>query len=112
MTKFKTAHYELLTSPLTGEQWNMDIVEEFGYEVPEDLPAGFKFQQFLTRDELVAAFKRVEGLKDEELSDPEEFGDVCLAWEEYDENALDEDEYEFDEIDHGSAFLRSVEEEE
>jgi hypothetical protein len=112
MTKLKTTHFERITSPLTGESWNLDMVGDFGFEVPEDLPADFKFVEFLTRDELVETFKRIEGLVSEELTDPEEYDDVCLAFEEYNENALVDDEYDFDEIDHGSAFLRAVEEEE
>ena len=112
MTKLKKSHFERITSPLTGDDWEMDMVADFGFEVPEDLPDGFKFQHFLTHDELVAAFKEVERLSDGDLIDPEERPDVALNWETYDENTSDEDEYDFDEIDHGSAFLRSVEEDE
>lgn len=112
MTKMKKSHFELITSPITGDDWEMDMVADFGFEVPEDLPEGFKFVDFLTREELIRVFRDVEGYAREEMTDPEEYGDTCLAFEEYSENALVDEEYEFDEIDHGSAFLRSVEEDE
>jgi len=92
MTKLKTSHFERITSPLTGDDWEMDMVSDFGFEVPEDLPDGFKFQAFLTHEELVAAFKAVECLNDGDLTDPEERPDVALNWEPYDENAPDEDD--------------------
>ena len=111
--KLKKSHFERITSPITGENWNLDMVADFGFDVPEDLPEDFKFQHFLTREELIETFMHLEGVVEEEMTDPGEYGEVCLAFEEYNENALaDDEDYDFDEIDHGSAFLRAVEEDE
>lgn len=107
----------MLESPITGEPWQV-YPEELN--IPASLVEGASDEEFANivhhfvgREELVNFFRGIEGYKSEELVPWDEYpdmGDARADMHWMDEASL-EDEYEFDEIDHGSAFLNSVDEE-
>lgn len=111
MSKFLKTKFQAVTSPLTGERYMVDIVQELGMEIPEEFGDDHIPQEWFPMDAVRSYFKEIECLKEEDLHPADEMREESLATIEWlDGTSLTFDDewegWEPDDIDHGSAFLR------
>lgn len=111
MSKFLKSKFQAVISPITGERFMVDLVQELGLELPEEFEHDHIPQEWIGSDTLRQYFKEVEGFQEEDLHPADEYHEEAIAsiqWMEED-GAVEDEEWsgwEPDDIDHGAAFLR------
>ena len=112
MSKMLKSKFQAVTSPLTGERFMVDLIQELGMEIPEEFQDDHIPQEWIGSDVLRQYFKEMEGFQEEDLHPADECHEEAInfiQWMEEDGATTDDDDWsgwEPDDIDHGAAFLR------
>jgi hypothetical protein len=93
MTRFLKTKFQRITSPLTGETYMVDLVQELGMELPDDLEGDHIPQEWIHSEDLRSYFKELEGLREEELHPHDEGWEESLALIPWSEYPTEDDEY-------------------
>jgi hypothetical protein len=93
MTKFLKTKFQRITSPLTGETYMVDLVQELGMELPDDCEQDIIPQEWINSGDLRSYFKELEGLREEELHPHEEGWEESIAFIPWTEYPAEDDEY-------------------